>query len=79
MTESVNNEISQRLDLLIRLTAVSILSGKQQKEQVELLGRAGLAAKDIASLVGTTRNTVSVALSRMKKATGKGKKTKKKE
>jgi len=79
MTDKIAAEIISKLDILIALTAIGVLEKKSQKLQVELLGRAGLAAKDIASLVGTTRNTVSVALSRMKKATGKGKKTKKKE
>ena len=76
MTDAVAKEISDKLDLLVSLMAISVLDGKPQEEQIELLGKASLAPKDIAALVGTTPNTVSVTLSKMKK--GKAKNAKKK-
>jgi DNA-binding NarL/FixJ family response regulator len=78
MTDGVASEISKKLDRLIRLTAISVLGDKPQRKQIELLGRSGLAAKDIATLVGTTANTVSVTLSQIKKNNGKVQKGKKK-
>ena len=74
MTDAVGAEILKKLDVLVALTAVSALEGKVQNAQVELLDRAGLSRKDIAKLVGTTPNTVSVTLS---KARHTGKKMKK--
>ena len=72
-TDDVGKEVLKKLNLLIRLTAISVLDGKPPKEQVALLGKAGLASKDIAALVGTTRNAVSVALSKMRKGNIKAK------
>ena len=59
--------------------AISVVDGKPQKEQIELLGKADLAPKDIAALIGTTRNTVSVTLSKMKKGKTKTKAAKAKK
>ncbi len=73
MTDSVSKEMLTKLDLLIGLMAISVLDGKPQKEQIELLDKAGLRPKEIAALVGTTRNTVSVTLSQMKKRNSKPK------
>lgn len=50
-----------------RLLALQLTKGLKQAEAIRELGRAGLQAKDIAEILGTTRNTVSVALSNMKK------------
>jgi DNA-binding CsgD family transcriptional regulator len=76
MTDAIGEELLRKLDLLIRITAIAVLGEKPQKSQIELLGRSGLAAKDIATLVGTTRNTVSVTLSNLRKTDPKTKKNK---
>ena len=44
-----------------------------KKDAIALLHAAGLAPKDIAELVESTPNAVSVAISEMKKAKGKAK------
>ena len=67
-------EIIQRLDTLIKLVATSLLAEKSQREQIELLSKAGLAPKEIAELIGTTPNTVRVALTAIRKAKKKRKK-----
>ena len=79
MTDKITTELICKLDRLIALTAIAVCEKKSQKEQVELLGKAGLAVKDIAALVGTTPNTVSVTLSKLKKDNGKPKKGKEKQ
>jgi DNA-binding MarR family transcriptional regulator len=79
MTDKIVAELIRKLDVLIGLTAIHVLEKKSQKEKVELLGRAGLAVKDIAALVGTTPNTVSVTLSKLRKNNGKAPKAKEKE
>ena len=71
MTDGIGAEVAHKLDVLISLMAISILGEKTQKQQIDLLGRAGLAAKEIAGLVGTTPNTVSVTLSKLRRDNGK--------
>jgi len=60
-------EVANKLDTLIRLTAIGLFGDKSQKEKIELLMTAGLQTKEIAELLGTTPNTVSVALSGLRK------------
>jgi DNA-binding NarL/FixJ family response regulator len=58
---------SNRSDLLTKLIAIGIVNGKPQKEQIRLLSIAGMSPKEIADLIGTTPNTVNVALSSLRK------------
>ncbi len=57
-----------RQEILLRLTAISLVLGKKQREQIRLLSIAGMGPKEIATLIGTTDNTVNVALSALRKA-----------
>ena len=61
------DRIVEQLDTLTKLVACALLEGKTQRQQIELLFRAGLPAKQIADFVGTTRNTVSVELTALRK------------
>jgi|GEM_PF-634294 len=62
------SEISGKLDTLIRLSALSLVKGiKTQKDQIALLSDAGFQPKEIADILGTTSNTVSVTLSAIRK------------
>lgn len=63
-----SEEGGSRPDLLARLIAINLVNGKPQKEQIRLLSIAGMGPKDIADLLGTTPNTVNVALSALRKA-----------
>lgn len=64
----VEDELAAKLDTLIRLQAHLAVSGlSSQKEKILFLGRVGLSARDIADILGTTTNTVSVALSNARK------------
>jgi DNA-directed RNA polymerase specialized sigma24 family protein len=60
-------EIVNRLDKVIRLLAISITLDKKQNEQIEFLNDAGFKPKEIADILGTTGNTVRVALSQIRK------------
>lgn len=60
-------EVEEKLDTLIRLTAIGLFGDKTQRDKIELLATAGLGAKEIAELLGTTPNTVRVALSGLRK------------
>lgn len=58
------DQINEKRDRIIRLLALkSVPPDGTMKEKAILLNTVGLAPKEIAELLGTTPNTVSVALS----------------
>jgi hypothetical protein len=59
--------LDKKIDLLIRLIAIGLVNGKNQQEQIRLLSIAGMKPTEIAELIGTTGNTVNVALSALRK------------
>jgi DNA-directed RNA polymerase specialized sigma24 family protein len=67
----MNDEIlAKKIDLLTRLLAVQLVNGRNQMDQIRLLSIAGMGPKEIAELLGTTANTVNVALSTLRKKGG---------
>ena len=63
-----DGDLAAKLDTLIRLQAhVAVAGLSSQKEKILFLGRVGLSAREIAEVLGTTTNTVSVALSNARK------------
>jgi DNA-binding NarL/FixJ family response regulator len=52
---------------LAHLVAVIGTDGKPQRDQIRILAAAGFPPKGIAKLIGTTGNTVKVALANMRK------------
>jgi hypothetical protein len=64
---NTNDDVIRRLDALIRLTAIAMFKDKSQKEKIAVLNLAGLTPKEIAEFLDTTPNSVSVAISMMKK------------
>jgi len=52
---------------LTNVLALLLVTGKPQPEQISLLSAAGFAPAEIGPLLGTTRNTVSVILSKQRK------------
>ena len=73
MNESKENEILQELQRISRLLVLIATKGQVQKDAIADLSRAGFQPKEIADLLVTTPNTVSVALSTLKKKTRGGK------
>jgi DNA-binding NarL/FixJ family response regulator len=58
-----------KLDTLIRLQAhLAVAQFDSQKDKIFFLSRAGISTKEIADILGTTSNTVSVAVSNARKA-----------
>ena len=53
---------------LVNLLALLLVQGRQQVEQIDLLSRAGFRPSEIASLLDTTPNNVSVRLAEKRKA-----------
>ena len=61
------SEISKKLDVLIRLSAVSVVKGLKLKQQVEILSDAGFEPGSIADIIGEKGSTVRTALHRLRK------------
>ncbi|MEX1046855.1 MAG: hypothetical protein WD757_01270 [Actinomycetota bacterium] len=57
----------QKLDILIRLSALQLVGERKRAEAIVVLGRAGMDNDLIADVVGTTPATVRAALSRERK------------
>jgi NOL1/NOP2/fmu family ribosome biogenesis protein len=53
---------------LLNLLALQLVQERKQTDQIGLLNRAGFRPSEIALLLGTTSHTVSVELSKQKKA-----------
>lgn len=67
MNDKQFTEILNKLDLLIQLLALNLVSEKKQQNQIMLLSKVGMQPKEIAKLLDTTPNTVRVTLSRIRK------------
>lgn len=59
-------EIAEKLDLLIKLSVVKIIEGKEFQDQVRILSQVGIPPKKIAELTGKSANNVSVTLNNLK-------------
>jgi DNA-directed RNA polymerase specialized sigma24 family protein len=66
MNEQESKEILSKLEAIMRLAALQLIEGRPQPDQCLLLTRAGFQPKEIADLLGTTRNTVRVTLSNIR-------------
>jgi DNA-binding CsgD family transcriptional regulator len=64
---NTTDDVVDKLDVLIRLMAMGLCADKSQKEKIQILDSAGLPPKQIAEMLGTTPNTVSVALVGLRK------------
>lgn len=70
MDNNFEKEILKKFEIIIKLLTVSSLSslkGEKQLEKIKILNGVGLSPKDIAELLGTSSNNVSVALNKLKK------------
>jgi tRNA A22 N-methylase len=59
-----------KMDMLVRLSAIGLINGRKQKDQIRLLSIAGMGPAQIAELIGTTPNTVNVVLSGLRRTKG---------
>lgn len=77
MDEKALEGIESKLDTIVRLLGRLVVTSQLpddavQKDKIDLLSSLGLDAHQIASVVGTTLNTVQVTLSRLKKQPSSG-------
>jgi DNA-directed RNA polymerase specialized sigma24 family protein len=68
MDETFQKNILQELRSIKKLLALNLLTGDSQTKQIGKLDSIGLKPKEIAEILGTTSNTVNVALNRLRKA-----------
>jgi hypothetical protein len=62
------DELNRKLDLIVRILAYQLVSGKTLSNGAPVLKRLGLSAGEIAAVFDTTPNTVNVRLTESKKA-----------
>ncbi|MEO1019274.1 MAG: sigma factor-like helix-turn-helix DNA-binding protein [Pseudomonadota bacterium] len=67
MTEEQYEALQQRLDAILVLLSLNLPEEKSGKPLMVALDQAGLAAKDIARILGVTANNVRVTLHRARK------------
>lgn len=64
----MTDEVSEKLDILIKLQAAALTASFDSiKDKILFLNKAGLRPKLIAEIVGKTPNQVSVTLSKERK------------
>ena len=68
MDETIEKNILHELKIIKRLLAHNLLTGDSQTKQISKLDSIGLQPKEIAEILGTTSNTVNVALNRLRKS-----------
>lgn len=67
MDETIQRGILHELRIIKKLMAHNLLTEDSQTKQISKLNSIGFQPKEIAEILGTTSNTVNVALNRMRK------------
>lgn len=62
-----NQQILDKLDIIIKLLAMEVIKGKEVRDQILTLHDMGISNKDIALILGKTQNTVNVTLSQARR------------
>jgi len=62
-----NQEILQELKKITKLLIMFVNKDEDQTEKIRNLSSMGFQPKEIAEMIGTTANTVSVTINRLKK------------
>jgi CRP-like cAMP-binding protein len=74
MAKSFEDLVLAKLDNLMRVVTIGVTREMKQNDRIALLNRVGFQPKEIADLLGTTGNTVNVALSNLRKGKDKQRK-----
>jgi DNA-binding NarL/FixJ family response regulator len=72
MAFNSNSEVEKKLDRVLQLLAVVAVRDMPQTMQIATLNRAGFAPREIADVLGTTANTVRVALVGIRRTEARG-------
>jgi DNA-directed RNA polymerase specialized sigma24 family protein len=60
-------EVAGDLQKIMKAVLLAQIGGMKQREQIQLLDRAGFGQKEIAGLLGTTANAISVRLAEIRR------------
>jgi DNA-directed RNA polymerase specialized sigma24 family protein len=64
-------KMTRSLEILVRLNLHAMRGDRSQGDMISMLDSVGCGQSEIAALLGTTANTVNVALYKAKKKAGK--------
>ena len=73
MDDKQFRELTQKLETLIKLTAMNSVAGKGLTEQITTLNSVGLKPAEIAEILGKPLNSVTGIISRLKRREGEKK------
>lgn len=59
-------KLFEKLDIVVKLLAASVIENKSFREQVKLLSEVGLQPSEIANITGRDANTIRVTKTLMK-------------
>lgn len=68
MEQEPDSRLNEKLDRMLRLLGMVAVRDLSQMEQIATLSRTGFLPREIADIIGTTSNTVRVALVLIRKA-----------
>jgi DNA-directed RNA polymerase subunit F len=71
MSKEQFEELSAKLDTIIKLLAVNSVDGKELRVQVLTLSSFGFQPKQIADILGKTPNSIRIILHRLRKEMAK--------
>ncbi|MFH1399444.1 MAG: hypothetical protein ABIG95_05020 [Candidatus Woesearchaeota archaeon] len=63
-------DISNKLDMLVKLTAFQIVKDQSLKDQVVFLSGIGIQPKEIANILNKSPNHIYVMMNKIKKSKG---------
>jgi DNA-directed RNA polymerase specialized sigma24 family protein len=78
MAQTLDEQVLEKLDQILRILVLNATRDVKQRQQIDLLDKAGFAPKTIADLLGTNANLVRVELVAVRKSRSKKAGTKKK-
>lgn len=70
MDEQQFKQLSEKMDIIIKLLALNVVEGKELKNQVSILSSFGFQPKQIADMLGKTPEYMRVILHRLRKERG---------
>jgi predicted glycosyltransferase len=79
ISEKQFEQMMNRLDTLIKITAISAFQGKSMIDVISILSELGFGNKDIAMILGTSPAYVANVRSALKKKRAKKEKVKEKD
>lgn len=67
MNDDQFQQLTEKIDILIKIIAASSLGDKDPKEKIKILSGLGLKPVEISRVIDKTQNYVNVALFRIRK------------